>query len=108
LIADDALLIKIVTIWSYLNIKQLNRLKPLTGTTENDIWEWLWANTVFDVKEIKTKIDFHYPESILKNKIQQLIGNRIIFPDGTINSFVQKYLRERVLKLFDSKTNSRK
>jgi hypothetical protein len=27
----------------------------------------------------------------------------VIYPDGTINSFVQRYLRDRVLKLFEAK-----
>ena len=32
-----------------------------------------------------------------------LIANRILYPDGTANSFVQRYLREQVLELFDAK-----
>jgi hypothetical protein len=35
--------------------------------------------------------------------MKPLIGNRILYPDGTVNSFVQRYLREQVLKFFDTK-----
>jgi hypothetical protein len=35
--------------------------------------------------------------------LKPLIGNRIIYPDGTVNSFVERYLRERVVKLFEAK-----
>ena len=39
----------------------------------------------------------------LDGKMKVLIGNRVLYPDGTINSFVQRYLRDRVLKSFDAK-----
>jgi len=39
----------------------------------------------------------------LENKMKPLIGNRIIYPDGTVNSFVERYLREQVVKLFETK-----
>jgi hypothetical protein len=41
-------------------------------------------------------------------KLRSLIGNRILYPDGTVNSFAQRYLRERVLKLFQAKPIPRK
>ncbi len=42
--------------------------------------------------------------ALVERKLKPLIGNRVLYPDGTVNSFVQRYLRERVLKLFDAKT----
>ena len=42
--------------------------------------------------------DFKFDE-----KVETLIGNRIIYPDGTVNSFVQRYLREKVPGLFNAK-----
>jgi hypothetical protein len=38
-----------------------------------------------------------------QRKLKPLIGNRVLYPDGTVNSFVQRYLRERVLRLFEAK-----
>jgi hypothetical protein len=43
-------------------------------------------------------------EAGLENKMRPLIGNRILYPDGTVNSYVQRYLREKVINLFDKKT----
>jgi hypothetical protein len=43
-------------------------------------------------------------EAGLENKMKPLIGNRILYPDGTVNSYVQRYLREKVINLFDRKT----
>jgi hypothetical protein len=40
---------------------------------------------------------------LVERKLKPLVGNRVLYPDGTVNSFVQRYLRERVLKLFDTK-----
>jgi hypothetical protein len=40
---------------------------------------------------------------LVERKLKPLIGNRVLYPDGTVNSFVQRYLRERVLKLFDAR-----
>lgn len=35
--------------------------------------------------------------------MRPLTGNRVLYPDGTVNSFVQRYLRQQVLKLFQTK-----
>ena len=40
--------------------------------------------------------------------MKPLIGNRVLYPDGTVNSFVQRYLRDRVLKLFEPKVKIQK
>ena len=42
-------------------------------------------------------------EIVLKNKVKYFLANQIIYPDGTVNSYVERYLRERVIKLFDRK-----
>ena len=67
------------------------------------MWEWLWGNARFSRAELKEKIGIPFSEIALENKLRPLIGNRIIYPDGTVNSFVQRYLREQVLKLFEAK-----
>jgi len=40
----------------------------------------------------------------LENKMRPLIGHRILYPDGTMNSYVQRYLREKVINIFKRKT----
>ncbi len=40
----------------------------------------------------------------VKKNFSHLVGNRVLYPDGTVHSFVQRYLREKVVNLFTSKT----
>jgi hypothetical protein len=63
----------------------------------------MWANTKFSMADLKEKVGISFSELSLENKMKPLIGNRVIYPDGTVNSFVQRYLREQVLKLFEGK-----
>ena len=100
--ADNPEFVKIVIAWTSLDVKRSNKLTKLAGETESEVWEWLWQNTKFSRSELKEKIGIPFAESALENKMKPLIGNRIIYPNGTANSFVQRYLREQVLKLFET------
>jgi len=102
-IADNQELIKIVVAWTNLEVSCADELTELTAKSENEIWEWLWQNTRFNLTELKAKTGVSYSESVLDGKLKPLIGNRVLYPNGTVNSFVQRYLRERVLKLFETK-----
>lgn len=103
LIADNPELIKITIAWTNLEVRTATKLTELVGESENEIWEWLWKNTMFSLTELRLKADVPYLESVLEGKMRPLIGNRILYPDGTENSFVQRFLRERVLKLFETR-----
>jgi hypothetical protein len=103
LIADNSELIKIVVAWKSLVVRHANKLTGFPGGPESEAWAWLWENTTYSLKELKEKIGTSLSEIALENKMRPLIGNRIIYPDGTVNSFVERYLRERVLKLFETK-----
>jgi len=103
LIADNPELIKIVVAWTSLDVRRVDKLTRLPGESESEIWEWLWQNTKYSLSELKEKIGISFSEIALENKTKPLIGNRVIYPDGTVNSFVQRYLREQVLKLFEAK-----
>jgi hypothetical protein len=103
LVADNPDLVKIVVAWASLDVKRADRLTRLPGESEREIWEWLWQNTTYSLKELKEKIGTSLSEIALENKMRPLIGNRIIYPDGTVNSFVERYLREQVVKLFEVK-----
>jgi hypothetical protein len=103
LVADNPDLVKIVIAWASLDVKRADRLTRLPGQSESEIWEWLWQNTKYLLSELKEKIGVSFSELALENKLKPLIGNRIIYPDGTVNSFVQRYLKEQVVKLFESK-----
>ena len=102
-IADNLELIKIIIAWSNLEAKPAENLSELKGNSENEIWDWLWKNTGFSLTELKAKTGVPYSESVLEQKVKLLTGNRILYPDGTVNSFVQRYLRGEVAKLFEAK-----
>ncbi len=103
LIADSPELIKIIITWTLLDIKQAEKPTELTACSEREVWEWLWENTIFSLVELKEKADISVADYVLAKKMKLLIGNRIIYPDGTVNSYVQRYLKERVVKLFEAK-----
>lgn len=103
LVADNPERIKLVVAWANLDVRRAERLTELTGESENEVWDWLWKNTKYSRKELIEKTGIPFSESDLDSKMRPLIGNRILYPDGTVNSFVQRYLREQVLKLFEAK-----
>ena len=102
--ADTPELIKIVIAWASLEVKRADKLTELKGETENEAWQWLWENALYRLSELKEKIGIPFSELALGNKMKPLIGNRILYPDGTVNSYVQRYLREQVAKLFEVKS----
>ncbi len=104
LVADNPEAVKLILAWSNLTVKHSEKLTELKSENENDVWDWLWGNAVYCRKELAEKAAMPLSEPVLDNRIKPLIGNRILYPDGTVNSFVQRYLRERVLKLFEAKS----
>lgn len=108
LIADDAERVKIVIAWTNLNVRRADKLTALKSESENDVWEWLWQNCRYSRPELMEKAGMSLSESMLERKMKPLIGNRVVYPDGTVNSLVQRYLRDRVLKLFEPKLKRQK
>ena len=102
LVNEDTQLQKIIVAWPNLSFRICDELKPLEGNSESEIWDWLWQNIIYNQEELISKSGM--TEYGFDKKMAPLIGNRILYPDGTVNSFVQRYMREMVLKLFDSKT----
>lgn len=100
IIADNPELIKIRVAWGNLDIRCSVTPTAIESESEHEIWDWLWENTGFDLSELKAKSGLPCHESVLPNILAPLIGNRVIYPDGTVNSYVQRYLREQVLNLF--------
>ena len=104
LLADEPERIKIIIAWTNTQVVQADNLTELVNTSEKGIWAWLWENTVFSREELLGTIGTALSDAGLEKKMRPLIGNRIIYPDGTVNSYVQRYLREKVINLFDGKT----
>ncbi len=101
-VADDPELMKIVVAWTSLDVRPVGKLTDSPDESDRKVWEWLWANTEYSVDDLAEKSGL--TARLVERKLRLLIGNRVLYPDGTVNSFVQRYLRERVLKLFDTKS----
>lgn len=100
-VADDSELMKIVVAWTTLDVRPSPKLTSLPDELGRKGWDWLWANADYSVADLAERSGLTVP--LVERKLRPLIGNRVLYPDGTVNSFVQRYLRERVLKLFDAK-----
>ena len=103
LVADNPEFIKIIVTWPIIDIAWEEKAIVLPGDSEREVWEWLWKNTRYSLAELKEKADIPVADWVLEKKLKPLIGNRVIYPDGTVNSYVQRYLKERVVKLFEAK-----
>jgi len=94
----------IASAWMHLSVRRRRRLTKTTGTSEADEWDWLWENIRFSAEHLRQKSGV--PEKRFEERFNTLTANRVLYPDGTVNSFVRRYLREKVLRLLgvDAKT----
>lgn len=85
LIADDPDLTKIIVAWMSTAVSRAKKSVILRGNSEHDVWEWLWKNTSYSRHELiaKSAVFGHN----FDRKLETLIGNRVLYPDGTVNSF---------------------
>ena len=72
--------------------------EPNVDDTQREEWSWLWENTVYSISELAIACGFK--EDVVTDKMQVLIANRMIYPDGTLNSILERYLRQKVACLF--------
>jgi len=105
LVADNHALTKIVIAWANTQVDRIDDPPALADESDHSVWEWLWANVRFSKEELFSRSGL--VGSSLEQRLDQLISNRIVYPDGTINSFVQRYLRQQVLSLLDPKGKGR-
>jgi len=98
-VAEDPDLVKIVIAWGSTSTRVKPKLTQLRSECEGDVWEWLWRNAEYCSFSLATRAGVS--QYGFDEKLAVLIGNRVLYPDGTVNSFVERYLREKVLKLFE-------
>ncbi len=103
-VADRPERITLVLAWTNLDVRRSEKLTKLRGESDGEVWVWLWENARYSRIELMERIGTSLSESVLEAKMNPLVGNRVLYPDGTVNSFVQRYLRERVAKLFETRS----
>ena len=98
LVANSPQNVRIVVAWMNTSTRRARELSKHPGASETARWEWLWQNTRYSREELIAKSAMSEEE--LDRKFAALVGSRAVYPDGTVNAFVRRYLREKVLKLF--------
>ena len=101
MVADSPHLVKIVVAWTNMPVHRRRHLSQLQDSSDEAAWTWLWQNTDYSHAELVKRIPA--ADATTNRKIEALIANRVLYPDGTANGFVEKYLREQVLRHFGRK-----
>lgn len=101
MVADSPHLVKIVVAWTSMPVCRKCHLRQFKGSTEEATWNWLWENTEYSHDELIRRIPA--ADTTTPRKIESLIANRVLYPDGTANGFVEKFMREQVLRHFGRK-----
>jgi len=94
----DAGLWRFLIAWKNLQVSRRRRLTTPGGHDERSMWEWLWENASFSVNELALLAGASAKEA--EEKLNMLSGVRIVYPDGTLNGYVEKLLKARVVMLF--------
>ena len=105
LMANNHQLMRMLVTWPNVAVKPACTTEA-TDSSDEEVWNWLWENTAYNPKEWSSKSGVS--SSFFEESRAILIGNRLVYPDGTLNKFVERYLREKVLGLFDAKSKVKK
>jgi len=97
-IAGSTELTRVVVAWIGVKISRRKRLTKRTTGNEEAVWLWLWENTSFSQDWLYSRVPGCRKKA--EQNFAVLVANRILYPDGSVNAFVARYLRERVLSLF--------
>lgn len=98
MVSGNPAMTRIVVAWSGMVSTRAKRLTQCPCADENAVWRWLWENATYSKEELWSRIPGS--QEIAEQQFNALVANRVLYPDGTANSFVEKYLREKVLTLF--------
>ena len=96
LVSGSPSLIRIVVAWINMSIERRKRLTPFPEDAEQQ-WEWLWHNATFSTERLAKYLPSSDKE--LEQKMQALITNKVLYPDGAVNGYVERLLRARIVKM---------
>jgi len=99
LLSGSPSLIRIVVAWTNMPIERRKRLTPFPPVEEQQ-WEWLWRNAVYSAERLAKYVPSSDKE--LEQKLQALVANKVLYPDGTVNGYVERFLRARIVKTLSS------
>ncbi len=90
---------KIAIAWPKIKIKRI-KTSSTAPPTQNEQWAWLWSQVEYDVNELMAIVNIY---AGIERHMACLIGNRIIYPDGTISSYATKALRQIMMAQLKAK-----
>ena len=99
LVSASPSLIRIVVAWMNMPVDRRKRLTALPEDRAQQ-WEWLWQNASFSSETLARRLPFLDKE--LAQKLRALIANKVLYPDGSVNSYVERLLRARILKMLSN------
>ena len=104
-VGEDQYLIRVVLSWSCIPI-QHTAAEVAYCETWRDVekWNWLWSCVSYRQVDLAHAVGTGHN---LEKALGILVANRILYPDGTVHSYVTRYLRDRVVKLFEAKPRTR-
>ena len=99
LVSGSPSLIRIVVAWMNMPIERYKRPTPFPQDAEQQ-WQWLWQNATYSPERLARYVPSS--DKDLDQKVQALIANRVLYPDGTVNSYVEHFLRARIVETLSS------
>lgn len=88
-ILEDADIQKLIIAWTKIVIRRIHHKDTLPDTF-NEKWLWLWKQISWSERELLNISGI--PETKFCRIVNQSCGNRLIYPDGTVNTHASKYL----------------
>jgi len=88
-ILDDDMAQRVLIAWPRITITRTPTSDPMPEG-DNTIWHWLWLGIDYNAEELAAVVGFQSKR--VRLKVDQLKGNRLIFPDGTISEYAEKVL----------------
>jgi len=91
----DPILRNLVVAWSLTPV-EFTEPEKAPPTEEALRWEWLWGGTRFKREDLAAVLQIEVIR--LDPLLQRAIAFRLIYPDGTANSYAIKFIRTEVAK----------
>ena len=89
-------LLKICSAWDKVKPKvDFNKLrKEFDEQNESEIWFWLWSSAEVDFESLSIATGISIKD--VQILVNQLVFNRLIYPDGTISKFISGVIRTEI------------
>ncbi|MCC8190431.1 MAG: hypothetical protein LIP77_07320 [Planctomycetes bacterium] len=100
IVGEDPLMVRLTLAWPNVLIVGAEPSVPFSKQwNEVERWNWLWQNVHYLKKDVHAVVG----RTRLDTQLRSLIANRILYPDGTVHSYVLRFFRSRVIKLLEKK-----